>query len=70
MQSTEYTITKISRHAARYRGFVITYRPRTVLNPIARFEIRHGDQSFGLFDAQALATNYIDRLYSQHEVAA
>lgn len=65
-----YAITKISRRVSRYRGFVITHRPRTATNPIPRYEISLGDLSFGLFDAQALATGYIDRLHTEHEAAA
>lgn len=65
-----YAIIKISRRSSRYRGFVITHRPRTVTNPIPRYVVSLGDQSFGLFDAQALATGYIDQLYTDREVAA
>lgn len=70
MQSTTHAITKISRRASRYRGFVITHRPRTATNPIPRYEISLGDLSFGLFDAQALATGYIDQLHTEHEAVA
>ncbi|ALX94670.1 hypothetical protein AV650_14395 [Serratia fonticola] len=70
MQSTTHAITKLSRRASRYRGFVITHRRRTATNPISRYEISLGDQSFGLFDAQALATGYIDQLHTEHEAAA
>ncbi|CAH3547968.1 MULTISPECIES: hypothetical protein [Serratia] len=70
MQPIEHAITKISRNSSRYRGFVITYRPRTIVNPIARYEVSQGDQSYGLFDAQTQATGYIDQLYSQHQAAA
>nr|WP_308530356.1 hypothetical protein [uncultured Serratia sp.] len=70
MQPIEHAITKISRNSSRYRGFVITRRPRTVTNHFARYEVSQGDQSYGLFDAQALATDYIDQLYAQQGVAA
>ncbi|MFS7188097.1 hypothetical protein AB6848_21780 [Serratia proteamaculans] len=70
MQPIEHAITKISRNSSRYRGFVITHRPRTVMNHFARYEVSQGDQSYGLFDAQALATDYIDQLYAQQGVAA
>ncbi|RDL25996.1 hypothetical protein DFO62_10583 [Serratia fonticola] len=63
-------LIKISRHAARYGDFVVTYRPRTRQNPIARYEVSQGDQSYGLFDAQAQATGYIDQLYAQRQAAA
>ncbi|CAI0729180.1 hypothetical protein [Serratia quinivorans] len=70
MRSGEHTITKISRNSSLYRSFVIVYRPCTIANPIARYEVSQGDQSYGLFDAQALATDYIDQLYAQQQVAA
>lgn len=62
-----YALTIISRHSSTYRGFVITHRPRTVINPIARYEVFLGEQSFGLLDAQALATGFIDQLYTERE---
>lgn len=67
MRPSGHTITKISRNSSRYRGFVIVYRQRTVASPIARYEVSQGDQSYGLFDAQALATDYIDQLYAQQQ---
>ncbi|CAI1628920.1 MAG: hypothetical protein ACTINB_00435 [Serratia liquefaciens] len=70
MQPIEYAITKISRNSSHYRGFVITYRPRTAVTPSTRYEVSQGDQSYGLFDAQAQATDYIDQLYAQHQAAA
>lgn len=70
MKSTSHAITKISRRAKPHRGFVITYRPRTVTNPLPRYEVSLGDLSFGLFDAQAQATDYIEQLYAQRQVAA
>ncbi|AKP32138.1 hypothetical protein [Yersinia aleksiciae] len=63
----KYTLTIISRHSSAYRGFVITHRPRTAMNPITRYEVFLGEQSFGLLDAQALATGFIDQLYIEHE---
>ncbi|MBH3241601.1 hypothetical protein I5N12_06210 [Serratia marcescens] len=65
-----HALIKKSRHLSSYRGFVITHRPRTAVNKIARYEVSQGDQSYGLFDAQAQATGYIDQLYSQHQAAA
>ena len=58
-----YPIKKISEHSAVYRGFLLVHRPATTLNKIARYEVILSEQSFGLFDAQAQATNYIDKLY-------
>ncbi|WP_416261823.1 hypothetical protein [Gibbsiella quercinecans] len=61
---------KLNRYSSEYRGFVITYRPSTAVNPIARYEVSIGEQSFGLFDTQAQATVFIDQLHSEHETAA
>lgn len=65
-----YPIKEVSRHSSIYRGFLIVRRPATVLNKITRYEITLSDQSFGLFDAQAQATDYIDQLHEQKEKAA
>ncbi|CND90737.1 phage-like protein [Yersinia rohdei] len=62
-----YALTIISRHSSAYRGFVITHRPRTAINPIARYEVLLGEQSFGLHDAQAIATSFIDQLHAERE---
>ena len=60
-----HSIREISSHSSIYRGFIITRRPKTVISKIARYEITLGEQSFGLFDAQAQATGYIDELHIQ-----
>jgi len=60
-----HAIKEISRHSSIYRGFLITRRPKTVISKIARYEVTLGDQSFGLFDAQAQATGYIDKLHEK-----
>ena len=60
-----HSIREISRHSSIYRGFLITRRPKTVISKIARYEIKFDEQSFGLFDAQAQATGYIDNLFAQ-----
>ncbi|ELM3740601.1 hypothetical protein RYR39_002503 [Yersinia ruckeri] len=65
-----YALTTISRHSSAYRGFVITHRPRTAMNPTARYEVFLGEQSFGLLDAQALATGFIDQLYAERTTGA
>lgn len=65
-----YAIKELSRHSSLYRGFIITRRPKTVISKIARYEITLGEQSFGLFDAQAQATGYIDELHNQKGKAA
>lgn len=56
-----YAITKLSEHSSLYRGFTITKNRKAVRT--ARYQVSQGDQSYGKFDAQAQATNYIDRLY-------
>lgn len=65
-----YSIKELSRHSSIYRGFSIVRRPATVLNKITRYEVTLSEQSFGLFDAQAQATGYIDQLHEQKENAA
>jgi len=65
-----YPIKEVSRHSSVYRGFLIVRRPKTVINLITRYEVTLSDQSFGLFDAQAQATGYIDELHGQKENAA
>ncbi|HDV7145544.1 TPA: hypothetical protein RJ113_000781 [Yersinia enterocolitica] len=65
-----HALTIISRHSSAYRGFIITHRPRTTVNPIACYEIFLGEQSFGLLDAQALATSFIDQLYIERETGS
>lgn len=65
-----HPIKEVSRHSSIYRGFSIVRRPATVLNKITRYEVTLSDQSFGLFDAQAQATDYIDELHGQRENAA
>lgn len=64
-----HILTIISRHSSTYRGFVITHRPRAAINPITRYEVFLDEQSFGLLDAQALATDFIDQLYTERETA-
>ncbi|MFU9138281.1 hypothetical protein [Erwinia tasmaniensis] len=65
-----HSIREISRYSSIYRGFLITRRPKTLISKIARYEVKFDEQSFGLFDAQAQATAYIDELHSQKEKAA
>lgn len=65
-----HAIKELSRHSSIYRGFIITRRPKTVISKIARYEITLGEQSFGLFDAQAQATGYINELHNQKGKAA
>ncbi|MBU9848045.1 hypothetical protein [Rahnella ecdela] len=65
-----HSIREISRHSSIYRGFIITRRPKTVISKITRYEITLGEQSFGLFDAQAQTIGYIDELHNQKGKAA
>jgi hypothetical protein len=65
-----HPIKEVSRHSSMYRGFLIVRRPATVLNKTARYEVTLSEQSFGLFDAQAQATCYIDELYEEAELNA
>lgn len=65
MQTMNHIITKISRNTSRYRGFVITYRPQTVVNKIARYEVSLGDHSFGLHDSKTGAIKQIHQLYAE-----
>lgn len=64
-----HAIKELSTHSGVYRSFVITHQPRTKRNPIARYHVRQGDDSYGKFDAQAQATMYIDFLHSQRGAA-
>jgi hypothetical protein len=61
----QHAIIKLSQHSSIYRGFTIVCLPRNKLNPVTRYQVRRGDDAFGKFDAQALATGYIDDLYLQ-----
>ncbi|AOF14806.1 phage-like protein [Yersinia enterocolitica] len=65
-----HTLTAISRNTSIYRGFVINFRRRTAINLLNRYEVFLGEQSFGLFDAQALAKGFIDQLHTERETGA
>lgn len=67
MNQVAYALVKVSEHTNLYRGFSITRLPRKALNPVTRYHISQGDQSYGKFDAQAEATGYIDRLYEKRD---
>ncbi|MBH2895386.1 GPO family capsid scaffolding protein [Serratia marcescens] len=60
-----HAIIQLSAHTSIYRGFSITKLPRKKMNPVTRYRVSQGDQSYGKFDAQAEATHYIDNLYRQ-----
>ncbi|EQA4235379.1 hypothetical protein ACX2XH_001486 [Serratia marcescens] len=65
MNQPAHALTKVSEHTNIYRGFCITKLPRKAMNPVTRYQVSQGDQSYGKFDAQAEATGYIDGLYEQ-----
>ncbi|WP_337263353.1 MULTISPECIES: hypothetical protein [unclassified Serratia (in: enterobacteria)] len=65
MSQNVYALTKVSEHTSVYRGFSVIKLPRKACQPITRYHVRQGDQSYGKFDAQAQATGYIDHLYQQ-----
>lgn len=65
----KYAITKLSEHTSLYRGFTVTRLPRNKINRFTRYRVSQNDQSFGLFDAQALATGFIDQLHKERETA-
>lgn len=70
MNQNANALIKVSEHTCVYRGFSVTKLPRKALQPVTRYLVRQGDQSYGKFDAQALATGYIDQLYAQKEATA
>lgn len=65
-----HSLTAVSRNTSIYRGFVINFRRRTAVNLLNRYEVFLGEQSFGLFDAQALATGFIDHLHTERKTGA
>lgn len=70
MNQPAYALIKVSEHTNVYRGFSITRIPRKKVQPVTRYHVSQGDQSYGKFDAQAQATGYIDELYQQREGTA
>lgn len=70
MDEKVHALTKVSEHNSIYRGFGITRLPRNKTQPVTRYHVSQGDQSYGKFDAQAQATGYIDELYQQREGTA
>ena len=70
MNQPTHALIKVSEHTDIYRGFSVTRIPRKVFQPIARYQVSQGDQSYGKFDAQAQATGYIDHLYQQRNGVA
>lgn len=56
-------LTRISDHTHGYRGFLITRTDRNKIDPITRYHVRQGDESYGKFDALAQAIEYIDELH-------
>ncbi|EKN6156881.1 hypothetical protein V1951_06930 [Yersinia sp. 2544 StPb PI] len=56
-------LTRISDHTHGYLGFSITRIDRNKINPVTRYHVRQGDESYGKFDALAQAIEYIDELH-------
>ncbi|CNI12204.1 hypothetical protein [Yersinia pekkanenii] len=56
-------LNRISNHTYSYCGFLITCNKRSKINPITRYRVRQGDESYGKFDALAQALEYIDTLH-------
>ncbi|WP_052234735.1 hypothetical protein [Pectobacterium carotovorum] len=65
----DHALIKVSEHTSVYRGFSIICCTRTATNPITRYRVRQGDQSFGLFDALGQATSYINELHGMRDSA-
>ncbi|MEA9445065.1 hypothetical protein SK355_07270 [Candidatus Fukatsuia symbiotica] len=63
-----HTPTPISRHSQEYRGFTLVRLPKTVTQPITRYHLWLGDQSFGKVDTVAQATDYIDQLHQTKKI--
>ncbi|WP_339057946.1 hypothetical protein [Candidatus Regiella endosymbiont of Tuberolachnus salignus] len=61
--------TSINRHSKAYRGFTITYLPKTATQPMSRYHLWLDNQSFGKVDALAQATDYIDQLHQMKKIA-
>ncbi len=64
-----FAFIKLSEHSGLYRGFTVTRLPRNKINRFTRYRVTQNDQSFGLFDAQALATGFIDELHTERKTA-
>ncbi|WP_315708968.1 hypothetical protein [Brenneria uluponensis] len=69
MAKKEFAVIRLSKHTSIYRGFSVVEYPRTITNPIKRYCISREGQSYGLFDALALAISYIDKLHSMRGAA-
>ncbi|WP_071604484.1 hypothetical protein [Dickeya dadantii] len=64
MVKKEFAVIRLSKHTSIYRGFSVVEYPRTITNSIKRYRVSREGQSYGLFDALALATGYIDSLHN------
>lgn len=60
-----FQLIQLSNHSYIYRGFTLIVLPKKAMQPVMRYHVKHGDQSFGKFDAQVKAINYIDYLFMQ-----
>ncbi|EOW7073738.1 hypothetical protein ACOZ7A_000181 [Yersinia enterocolitica] len=67
--SPRNALVKVSEHTSVYRGFSITRLKHNKINPITRYQVSQGDQSYGKFDAQAQATAYVDQLHQMRNAS-
>ena len=58
-----FMVKQLSTHSFSYRYFQIIKLPAKAMNPVTRYNVQRGDNSFGLFDSMIQATKYIDSLY-------
>ncbi|WP_342221603.1 hypothetical protein [Candidatus Fukatsuia endosymbiont of Tuberolachnus salignus] len=58
----------ISRHSQEYRGFTLVRLPRTAAQPMIRYHLWLGDQSFGKVDTLVQATDYINQLHQTKKI--
>ncbi|HDU8562921.1 TPA: hypothetical protein RG686_000176 [Morganella morganii] len=63
MQQHKYQLVYYKSHCFLYRGFNIYKLPRNTVRKITQYRVMQGDNSFGLFDALAEVTGFIDGLY-------
>lgn len=65
MRLIMHQLIQYKEHCATYRGFTIRRLPRKAMCPMTRYRVIYDGFSLGLFDAQALATGYIDSLCNE-----
>ena len=62
-------VEQLSTHSFSYRYFQVIKLPAKTMNPVTRYNVQRGDNSFGLFDSMKEATQYIDSLYGDKNVS-